>query len=623
MALGVTARNALVAIAAAALVLLGAPRLALAWVEVHVGSDDVRITLDRDGKARVEHRLVLRVAGGPLPSFSLRGVDADAAVEADGYAVLANAATRGSLTGATPIQAELLPPGPSREGRPEPLSTLQIQFEGRGLARGAYLVLVRYRTDLAARGLVSADGAVGQVRWIGPTFDDGLEGATITFDLPAAPTEPRAMEAIVDDDPDLPAPTPPTVVSTIQRGPERDELSLLRPYAPKGEPLIWAVQTDARAVSVPAPTPSAAAPKAPPMLGALLPSPGVGLWLSLAAMFAVVSALVAAKSLEVARVSREAGSVSRPVVPWPIFVRAIGAGLCLSAGVAAQFVFDKSTLGALLVGLAVLFAAHRTPLAPRSRRGPGKWLPISMAEAFRAQPRPKGIYFDVSSRAGKVCLVLALAALGGVVFVLAKASPYHAYVASFDGVMLLAIFATGRLDELSADPALRPIPFLKKLARLIETRAGAHVKLVAKLRIPKDQADPDELRLTLVPKRPRAGWVAIEIGMVYAHGAGGSIALPEVLVRMVRGSACDEAFRDMARHGRVLRGRRADELVLAFTPRLPMANLVAKMAVAIAIRATDPSRPTGSERGKSRQGARQKGSSSSSAISAARSCKAA
>lgn len=591
MALGVAARNALAAVAAALLVMVGLPRTALAWVEVHVGGDEVRITLDRDGKARVEHRLILRVAGGPLPSFNLRGVDADAVVDTDGYVVLASAGAQENLSGAVPIQAELLPPELAREGRPEPLSTLKLRFEGRGLTRGAYLVLVRYQTDLAARGLVSTDGALGRVRWVGPTFEDGLESAKITFDLPAAPTEPRVADAITEGEPGMTGSIPPTILSTIQRGPERDELALLRPYAPKGEPLVWTIQVDARAVSKPRALGDApAAPAAPATLEALLPSRRSWVLLGAGGLFALYAALVAAKSLEVARVSREAGVTPRPIVALPIFVRSIGAGLCLSAGVAAQLLLDRSTLGATLVGAAVLLAAHATPRAVRARRGPGKWLPISMAEAFRAQPRAKGVYLDVSSRAGKVALTLSLILLGGAIALVAKASTYHAYLLAFDATALLAIFGTGRLHELPADPTRRPVPFLRKTARLIEKNASDHVKLIPKLRLPKDEADADELRLTLVPKRPLPGWVALEIGMVYAHGAGGSIALPEVLVRMTRGSACEEAFRAMARHGRVLRGRRADELVLAFTPRLPLARLVARMTIAIVAGATDPAR---------------------------------
>ena len=55
-----------------------AARPALAWVDAHVEGDDVRVTLDRGGEARVEHKITLKIAGGPLRSLDIRGVDADA-----------------------------------------------------------------------------------------------------------------------------------------------------------------------------------------------------------------------------------------------------------------------------------------------------------------------------------------------------------------------------------------------------------------------------------------------------------------------------------------------------------------------------------------------------------------
>jgi hypothetical protein len=57
---------------------------------MHVARDDIRVHVDRDGTARVEHKVLLLVSGGPLKSFTIRGVDGDAALE-DGAFVIPEA----------------------------------------------------------------------------------------------------------------------------------------------------------------------------------------------------------------------------------------------------------------------------------------------------------------------------------------------------------------------------------------------------------------------------------------------------------------------------------------------------------------------------------------------------
>ena len=76
---------------------------ALAWVDVHVAGDDVRVDVNKDGSARVEHKVTLRVSGGPLKSIDLKGIDADAVPEPDGYVVPARDAATNSLASASPV----------------------------------------------------------------------------------------------------------------------------------------------------------------------------------------------------------------------------------------------------------------------------------------------------------------------------------------------------------------------------------------------------------------------------------------------------------------------------------------------------------------------------------------
>src|SRR5664279_1229564 len=51
---------------------------AAAWIETTVTSDVVTVQVERDGRATVAHALALKIRGGPLKSWTLQGIDADA-----------------------------------------------------------------------------------------------------------------------------------------------------------------------------------------------------------------------------------------------------------------------------------------------------------------------------------------------------------------------------------------------------------------------------------------------------------------------------------------------------------------------------------------------------------------
>ncbi|WP_437659412.1 hypothetical protein [Sorangium sp. So ce1182] len=620
----------------AALVTIAFALPARAWVEVHVAGDDVRLAIDRAGAATVEHKVTLKISGGPLRALDIQGVDPDAQLDQGSYAVPLKAAEASSLASATPVEIELLPPDvrPRADGTLRP-PALRARFDGKGLSRGVFVLFFRYRTDLVKRGLIQKDGPSSRVAWTGPLWDDGYDSARLTVELPAAPDEPRVDEAPEAGD-GAEALAAPMTLSTLRRSLDKDELELLRPYAPKGEPLRWAVRADARAFQ---PAPAATTPAADTLgrlADAAAASPDRSRTVYLAAgvvLFAIYSALVALKAREHERLARAAGVAPRPLVPIPLAPRAALAGLALVAGVALELLLRDGTAGAALVAAATALAAHRTPRPERAGgalRRPGKWLPVAEAEAFREPPRVRGVYLDVTTRAGKALLVALLAALGGGVYAVARVSPYHAHLLALDATALLAIFCTGRLAELPADPAARPVAFLRDVARRVRrslrvpasadlrapkasasaaaapkgpagaaakvpgaaaratasaaargAAAATELRVVGRLRIPDGSPDADELRLGLSPRAALPGFVAIEVGVVYAPGAGGAIGLPEVLLRVAPGSPCERAVERLASSGRSSRGRRPGERVLAFTPRLPTARMTAAIAAAL------------------------------------------
>jgi hypothetical protein len=566
--------------------LLALPRSAGAWVEVHVAGDDVRLTVDRGGAARVEHKVTLKISGGPLRSLDIPGVDPDAAPEPDGYVVPLRDAQRTSLASASPVALELLPRDRPREDGSLPPPMLRVRFDGKGIARGVYVLFFRYRTELGKRGLMREQGALARLTWSGPVWDDGLDQARLILELPSAPTEPRPDQGEAAPDELI---APPMTLSTVRRGRERDELELVRPYAPKGEPIRWVVLADARAFRP-------AAPEAPParalplrtLEAAVAWTPERRRTLILAAagaLFALYSALVALKALEVQRLCRAAGVAPRPLVPLPLPARAAAAGLAIVAGVALQLLLKTGTAGAALVALASALAAHRTPQWTRAAalRGPGKWLPVAEAEAFRLPPRPRGAILDITTRASKILFAALLAALAAGAYAAHLRSPYYAHLIALDAVALLAVFCTGRLSELPPDPAAAPVPFLRDVARRLKrSLSSAEARVVGRIRLPDGSPDADELRLGVSLRAALPGFAGIEVGLVYAPGAGGAIALPEVLLRVTAGSPCERAVERLSRSGRSSRGRRPDERVLAFAPRLPTARMTAGIAAALA-----------------------------------------
>jgi len=375
----------------------------------------------------------------------------------------------------------------------------------------------------------------------------------------------------------------PLLLATVRRGTTEDAIELLRPYTPRGEAVTWSVRADLRAFKATSPE-TTRAPAPPEAAGTLAEPRRRAIALAVgAALFVLYGLLVARKSLEVARDAAKAGVAARPLVPLPTAIRATLAGLSLALGVGVELVLDRATLGALLVLLASALAAHRTPRWDTTARlrGPGRWLPVAEAEALRDPPREKGRALDSSTLVGKALLLLSLAALAGIVVLLEASSPYRAELVAFDVTALLAIFGTGRRAELPRRPEAAA-RLLRGVARRVRRALkGEELRVVGRIRVPEGSADPDELRLGIAPRRALQGFIALEVGVVFARGAGAVIALPEVLLRFTEGSACEEAALALGAGGRRSRGRRASEQVLAFSPRLPTEAMTAGLVVSL------------------------------------------
>lgn len=571
--------------------------------------DDARVELLDGGKARVEHRLELLVSGGPLPSLLIRGVDRDAAVEADAQISRKEDAKRGDRSAVSGVSiarvdvpAAASDADDSGSAATAARADLRVTFDDDGgLRRGAYVLLLRYGTDLRAQGAIRGDGPTRIVTWKGPTWDDGLDTTRVTFVVPPAPTAPSAVDPGAQGDVDA----APTFLATATRTRETDELVLVKPYAPKGEPVTWMVRVDARAlgeaahdsrrVSAVVGKPAAAAWGTSAYWDKLAEqawSSRTAPWMAGSLVFLGWALIVGAKSREASRTHAAARARARPLLPLPLLVRAPASAAALVAGLWLQIAMPTPTRGALVLVVSALLAAHRSPAFKPSPRGPGTWLVVAAAEAFARPPRPTGARLDSSSRAGRVLFAsLILLGLGCAAFLVSRGSIDRGVIVALDLTVLFPIFLTGRIADLPPDAATAPAALLRRIAQRVGRLGGpgGALRVVPRIRVPKGGVDPDDLRLALSPARPLAGFRGLAIGASFGQGAFGWVALPEILVRVQVGSPADRALGPVARRARVMEGAREGERVLSFVPRLPTASVTATLAVAILSRviATD------------------------------------
>ena len=189
--------------------LVASPAHAKGWQEMHQTSDDVRVSIEPDGTALVQHHMRYRVVAGHFTTIDLPGV-------VEGAEPLPDAVVASEKTGE--VEAHL-------EVHPKDERTLRVVIDTpKGLRRGSYVVDARYRVNLVAAKQLARDGAMWRLSWTTPAAPEGHDSVRVVFDLPSAATEPRlfvpagqASEPVVD-----------TTMSTLRRGTERDELELVR-----------------------------------------------------------------------------------------------------------------------------------------------------------------------------------------------------------------------------------------------------------------------------------------------------------------------------------------------------------------------------------------------------------
>jgi hypothetical protein len=520
---------------AVALMVVFAPARALAWQDAHQIGDDSNIRLDPRGVAIVAHALRWRVLRGPLRSIDLANVDPGAVLEAKVPVV----ADDGRTLGAQAVRRD--------DG------IVRLTFDDpHGLMRGNFTIDVRWQIDLMGAGALSRDGATWRLQVSAPMAHDGFDGARTTIDLPAAPDEPRPINpenGELDD----------AAVATLRRGVERDVLELVRPHVARGESATWTVRVDPRAV-LPTVDPRLHPPSEASPSGDGRRGRAALLLASIATLGLLFGLLIAQKARTFAAACIARGGRSSGLLPLPDVARAILGGTALAVAIGLEAVGETSW-GAAGVLLATLAAAMRPARVRPAARGPGQWRALSPQQAFESAKSGPGL--SVS----QILLFLGLALLVVATIVLRGFDEGGAWIVALDSAALVPLVATGRASQLPPHSVRSAAPWLERAFRRL--RAVPGIRVAPWGRVAPDGVTADELRLLILPRIAMPGVIGLEVGLAWSSTPVGWAANPQVLVRVVEGSAAAARLSRSLPHLRAVPGRGQEERVFRMLPRTP------------------------------------------------------
>lgn len=553
---------------------------AFAWHEAHETGDEVTLVVDGHGVASVEHQIRWHVVRGPLRSFDLVHFPPSAAVEplvtvaaSDGRALAAQAVRMGD--GTVRIRAD----------------------EPQALVRGTFTFTVRSRIDLLAARVVVRDGATWRLSWTEPAVTDGVDGARLTVDLPSAPEEPRPVvpeTGAIDE----------SLTATIRRGSDRDVLELVRAHVARGESATWTIRLDPHALPL-AVDPQAVTPAQVNPVSVPGQWPEVVAGACLVAAAAAFGMLVRCKSRAFGARCASRGATPRALFPLPDGPRAILAGVAFAAGLGLEGI-GETTSGAVCAAIATLAAALRAPNPPPRARGPGRWLALRAEDAFALPKGVAGHWLDIDCGLGRAAALGAVAVAVVSALLARRFDPDAPWLVALDATALVPLFVTGRVSQLPPHGVQSAVPWLAGAFRRLRAVSGVRVTPWARVApdgVAVDDANrADELRLLVMPRVATPGLIGLEVGLAWSSTPVGWAATPEVLVRVVDGSAAAQTLVREVPSARSAPGRRPDERVLRLLPRAPTRSSTVALVRALAAALTPRQVPTGAERGSPRGG---------------------
>jgi hypothetical protein len=234
---------------------------------------------------------------------------------------------------------------------------------------------------------------------------------------------------------------------------------------------------------------------------------------------------------------------------------------------------EWATAAGALLCVAMLLALQKPANTAPQARGPGRWQPQELASALPMPTRDeRGRWLDANNPRGGALLLLGLVAFSVLGLRLLGSAPYHSAMALVYSAALVPLFFTwGASPRETALEAERDflLRLQRKLEKQVRRRAPAFkgVQVQGMGRYALGTEVPDELRLKLELSRSVPGLLALEVGLGFAQGSFGRLALPSIIVRVRDGS---EAHRATPRDAEWSRGRDAEERVAVVRPSLPL-----------------------------------------------------
>jgi hypothetical protein len=518
--------------AAVAVVALLVPGRARAWQEAHQIGDDVAVRIDASGMAEVTHEIGWHVVRGPLKTIDVVHVDPSATLEPDvsitaedGHSLLAHASRHDDRIVRITVD------------------------EPRSLMRGNFTFGVRWRVDLVAARSLTRDGATWRLAWSSPVAIDGFDAAHTRLDFPSAPDPPQAIvpdTGAADDG----------AVTTLHRDPDRDVLELVRPHVARGEAPTWTVRLDPRAL------PLVSDPRLRPAQPSVPPEPdrvrAAAMAAALGAIALLFGGVVRRRAQVFALACAAHAAVPRALLPLPDGARAALAGLALAGGVALEL-DRRPTLGALCVAVATLSSSLRVPSSRPAARGPGRWLALRPEEAFPRSP--------ATWTADALAALVLLAVVAAAAAVAVRYDHEAPWLIALDATALVPLLVTGRASQLPPHGARTAASWLARV--FVALRGAPELRVSPWARVPLEGHAPDELRLLVFPRAALPGLLGIEVGLSFCRTPVGWSRAPEVLARVLEGSAAEARLRQDLPAARAIPGRRPDERVVRLLPRAP------------------------------------------------------
>lgn len=553
--------------------------------DARVVSSITTLELETDGSARVRQQLHVETTTGVLQTLEVPGIAADAQLSPEAHALRTDHGAAG--TAATPLDLIL------QNGR----ATLTPPQALRGKS---FTVEFGYELPLTAHGALRLlpDGQHAELIWVGSSFEDAPDSATLVVRSIAATQPPKAdssAERVLGGSADS-----GIVLSTLRRSAETDELEVVRRLS-RGEAPRWRILLDRNVLETTTappvveestlasvdldgiwPEPEHRTPRVP--LTHVLP------WVLVAALGYAL--LVAAKARAVRRAAALRDCQVLALVRVSADQRAAACGLLLAAASVAVLWLDSPPLGALTLLVALALASYRPPTFETRLRGPGQWQPLDAA-ALEPVPAPAlpGAWLDVGRAPGAVLLLALLAGVSTLALRVFERSPYHGACLLLAGVALLPVFCTGRAAELPAPPLAESRRFLRRALR----RLAGKAELVAQPlgRSCTGASELDELRLAIHPTRALEGLIGIELAIELQPSLAGQSSSPVVIVRAAEGSLCQRA---LPRQLSWTRGRSAEERAALVRPKLPSLALAVALVRELSAAASEPPASERSER---------------------------